>query len=266
MVRAGVSSVLAAIGQEIVNGISRPLDLLALQEVESQAQTTSIVTAMLNTMYSTTVYRNGTVNGLQVGGSTGLTQGIVYNSATLQLLSEVALGTPSTSGMARQVLRYLFRPVGTLGTSDFYVYNSHYKAVDDSEGRDRRLAEAQFIRSDADALGDGKNILYVGDFNTYTSNEAGYQRLLSTGAGQALDPLNRPGSWSGNSAYRAVFTQSPALNPPNELGLVGGGVDDRFDFQLMTGELFDGQGLDFIPNSYRSFVSMARFSWSSHNE
>ncbi len=28
---------------------------------------------------------------------------------------------------------------------------------------------------------------------------------------------------------------------------VGGGLDDRFDFQLLTGEWFDGVGLEYIP-------------------
>ncbi len=255
-VRAGLSTVLAGIGQEIVNGISRPIDLLALQEVESQATTSSIVVAALNNLYSTTAYVSGTLNGTQLasnGVQFGMTQGVVYNSTTLQLLSEIALGTPSTSGIARQVMRYLFRPVGTSGSSDFYVYNSHYKAVDDAEGRQRRLVEANLIRSDADSLGDGRNIIYMGDFNTYTSTEAGYERLLSAGAGQAFDPINRPGSWSGGSTFRSIFTQSPAVNPPDSLGLVGGGLDDRFDFQLVSGELLDTVGLDILPTSYRSF-------------
>jgi hypothetical protein len=30
-------------------------------------------------------------------------------------------------------------------------------------------------------------------------------------------------------------------------------MDDRFDFQLVTGEFLDGEGLSYIPNSYRAF-------------
>ena len=34
---------------------------------------------------------------------------------------------------------------------------------------------------------------------------------------------------------------------------VGSGLDDRFDFQLVTGEFLDGAGLNYINNSYHSF-------------
>ena len=30
-------------------------------------------------------------------------------------------------------------------------------------------------------------------------------------------------------------------------------MDDRFDFQLVSGEFLDGQGLNYIGNSYHSF-------------
>jgi hypothetical protein len=35
--------------------------------------------------------------------------------------------------------------------------------------------------------------------------------------------------------------------------LIGGGVDDRFDFQLSTAEVQDGDGFALIPGSYRTF-------------
>ena len=34
---------------------------------------------------------------------------------------------------------------------------------------------------------------------------------------------------------------------------VNGGMDDRFDFQLVTGEFLDGAGLSYIANSYHTF-------------
>jgi hypothetical protein len=34
---------------------------------------------------------------------------------------------------------------------------------------------------------------------------------------------------------------------------VGGGIDDRFDFQLVTGEFLDGEGLDYLGGSYHTF-------------
>jgi endonuclease/exonuclease/phosphatase family metal-dependent hydrolase len=244
--RNGFGTLLAAMGTEVVAGLSRPVDLFALQEVLSQSTTSAIVAASLNNTYGTTNYAYGVLNGDTTGAGT---QGVVYNAATLQLLGEAAIGTASASGAPRQTLRYKFRPVGTFGESDFYVYNSHLKSA--SDGASRRLIEAQAIRNDADALGQGAHVIYVGDFNLPTSSEAAYDEFLSSGNGQAFDPINRPGNWSGNSSFRDIFTQAPAVSPAN--GLDGGGLDDRYDFQLISGEFLNGTGLEYRPGSYHTF-------------
>src|SRR5262249_59462845 len=35
----------------------------------------------------------------------------------------------------------------------------------------------------------------------------------------------------------------------------GGGLTDRCDYQLVTGELMDGTGLEIIPSSYHAFAN-----------
>jgi hypothetical protein len=216
--------------------------------VESQATTGQAVVNLLNGIYGAGVYGRGNLNG---GSSGSGTQGIVYNTQTLQLVSEAAIGTVSTSGQPRQALRYKMHPIGYSSAADFYIYVSHYKANDDEVSEGRRLVEANAIRADADALGNGVQVLYVGDFNVYTSADTSYQRQLAAGNGQAFDPVNRPGDWHGLSAFRDIDTQAPAVNPPN--GLTGGGLDDRFDFQLQSSELTDGQGLEYVSGTYHTF-------------
>ncbi len=246
--RAGLDTILAAIGSETVNGVAEPLDVLALQEVQHQATTTQDVVDLLNGIYGPGVYACGSLDGRSTG--TG-TQGLVYNTQTVQLLDETAVGTATTTGEPRQALRYHLQPVNGGSGTDFWIYNSHYKALDDSTSANRRLDEAEAIRADADALGPGAQILYMGDFNTYTSNEAGYQFLLSPGNGQAVDPLNDPGNWHARVGFIGIDTQAPAVSPPAPL--TGGGLNDRFDFELMTGALMDGYGLDYLPGSYHTF-------------
>src|SRR5262245_47629087 len=241
----GLNTILQAIGNEHVIGATQPIDLLALQEVESQATTGQAVVNLLNGIYGAGIYGRGNLNG---GSSGSGTQGIVYNTQTLQLLSESAVGTVSTSGQPRQALRYKMHPIGYSSAADFYIYVSHYKANNDEVSEGRRLVEANAIRADADALGQGVQILYIGDFNVYTSADTSYQRQLVAGNGQALDPINRPGDWHGLSAFRDIDTQAPAVNPPN--GLTGGGLDDRFDFQLQSSELTDGQGFEYVSGTY----------------
>jgi endonuclease/exonuclease/phosphatase family metal-dependent hydrolase len=246
--RIGLNTILEAIGMETVGGIARAIDLLALQEVFSQSTTTAAVASLLNTIYGVGIYATGSLNGASSGGGT---VGVVYNTQTLQLLGELGVGTVSASGQPRQSVRYHFRPIGGGTSTEFYVYNSHWKAVDDQDGRDRRQIEAQAIRANADALGDGKNIIYVGDFNVYTGSELAFQTMLGVGNGQASDPVNRVGNWNNNASFVDVFTQAPAVSPPGTL--VGGGLDDRFDFQLITGEFTDGNGIDYRSGSYHTF-------------
>ena len=88
------------------------------------------------------------------------------------------------------------------------------------------------------------------DYNIRSSNEQSYQTLLASGDGQAFDPISTPGTWHDSSSFKIVHSQAPAVSP---LGLVGGGVDDRFDFQLVTGEFLDSEGLSYLSGSYHTF-------------
>src|SRR5262245_5595891 len=187
----------------MVNGTARPIDVLALQEVDLSLTYASSVASLLNGIYGAGSYSYSTTAGQ--GDST---QGLVYRTSTVQLLSSVAFGTVSTSGIARQPLRYQLRPVGAGTTNDVYLYNVHPKASSGSTNAARREVEAEAIRANADALGDGVNVIYVGDLNLYSNAEAAYGTLLGSGYGQAIDPFGT-GSWAG-SASAVKHTQSPA--------------------------------------------------------
>lgn len=246
--QTGLDTILQGIGNEVLAGNSQPIDVLALQEVELQSTTSQAVVNLLNAIYGAGTYSRGTLDGASTGSGT---QGVVYRNSTMQLLSEATIGTASATGQPRQALRYKFHPVGYSTTADFYLYNSHYKADSDSVSQSRRAVEATAIRNDANALGQGTQIIYAGDFNAYSSTETFYQTLLSAGTGQAFDPINTPGSWHNSGTFTSIFTQAPAVSPPN--GLTGGGLDDRFDFQLNTAELTDNAGLDYVSGTYHTF-------------
>jgi len=248
-VRLGLDVVLEAIGDEVVGGISRPIDVLAVQEQSSAATDTADIVGILNGIYGPGTYDYAMLNG---GTSGAGRPGLVFNTTTIELLDQTSFGTVSTSTQARQTLRYLLRPIGyDDGSVDFYLYNNHYKASTGSANQNRRLIEAQLLRDDLDILGDGVHAILAGDFNIRTSSEPMYQELLSPGDGQAFDPIDTPGSWNANGNFKLVHSQSPLSGQSG--GLIGGGVDDRFDFQLVTGELLNGVGFDYIPGSYHVF-------------
>ncbi|MFM7242681.1 MAG: lamin tail domain-containing protein, partial [Planctomycetaceae bacterium] len=246
--RAGLSTLVQAMATETVNGLADQVDLLTIQEVQSQAVTSANVAATLNAIYGAGTYSHGSLNAATTGAGT---QGVVYNTAALRLLEERAIGTASSSGGPRQTIRYRFQPKDGDAASIFYVYNSHLKSLDTATDAGRRDVEVTAIRTDADALPEGTNILYVGDFNLYRSSEPAYQRFLSAGPGQAFDPMSRPGDWHSNAAFVDTFTQAPLVTPP--AGMTGGGLDDRFDFQIVSGEVIAPGGFTYVAGSYHTF-------------
>ena len=246
--RPGLATLVQAMAAETVNGVTDQVDLLTIQEVQSQAVTSANVAATLNAIYGAGTYAHGSLNGATTGAGT---QGVVYNTAALQLLEERAIGTASTTGGPRQTIRYCFRPKNGDTSSVFYVYNSHLKSLDTTTDAGRRNVEATAIRADADALPEGTNVLYVGDFNLYRSSEPAYQTFLSSGPGQAFDPIARPGDWHSNSSFVDTFTQAPLFAAPD--GLTGGGLDDRFDFQIVSGEVMAPGGFTYVTGTYRTF-------------
>ena len=248
--RSGMSTILQAIGNESTGGIAKPIDVLLLQEQESSATSTQAMVNLLNGIYGPGTYARATLNGSSWGAGS---PGMLYNTNSVQLVQQSTVGSLSGSGAVRQGLRYRLRPVGYDSTADFYVYNNHYKASTGATNESRRLVEASGVRNNADALGDGMHVIYAGDFNIQTSNEDMYQELLSSGNGQAFDPINRPGTWNNRSSFRDVHTQSPYNPSFNDPTLISGGMDDRFDFQLVSGEFLDNEGLSYIPGSYHVF-------------
>jgi hypothetical protein len=76
--------------------------------------------------------------------------------------------------------------------------------------------------------------------------------VTAAGAAQIADPANQVGAWHNNAAFVGIDSQAPAVSPPG--GLTGGGLDDRFDFQLVSSSvLSDPTGLAYIAGTYHTF-------------
>ena len=245
--RTGMDSVMSAIGASAKGGFSRPIDILLLNEANTVSTTGVQYANLLDSVFNSTSYDRNSINAGSTGGGRSV---VVYNTDSVTLVGEKPLGSLSTQ--ARQTMRYQFRPVGYDVSADIYIYASHLKASTGSANVAERNFEVTVNRADADALGQGANILYTGDLNFYTSSESGFQTLTGTGNGQAFDPINRVGSWHGSSSFMDVHTQSPATVAAFG-GQVTGGMDDRFDFQMTSGEVLDGRGFDYVGGSYWAF-------------
>lgn len=129
---------------------------------------------------------------------------------------------------------------------EFRVFAVHLKA---SQGEEpARLAEATILRDFLLTLPADLPVIVTGDFNVYTSSEPAYQLLLSAGPAQLRDPLNRPGSWHDNAAFADIHTQSTRTESFG--GGATGGMDDRFDFMLVTDDFLDAAGPEIQPDTY----------------
>ena len=249
--RSGMATVLQGIGDQIVEGIARPIDVLLLQEQQLPSTTTQAIVEILNELHGEGTYARGEVAPRSNGGGR---PAIVYNTQTVELVDEVPVGTTSVNAASRQTMRYELRPIGYGESATLYAYNSHYKAGSTATDQDRRNAEARSIRGDANRLSADANMIMAGDFNIRSCDEAMFQTLTAPGSSQVFDPVNLAHTncnWNNRSSLRRWHTQSPADGSDGTL--VTGGMDDRFDFQMVTDDLLDGEGLSVIPDTYRTF-------------
>lgn len=217
-------SVFSGIADQSINGIAKPLDILALQETDNAGL--SRIPRLLGEVNPAGDYQ--IINTASVGGDRNA---IVYDRNSVELLETVVIPTAGP----RDTLRARFRPVGyTSPGAEFYVYASHLRA---SQGNSQeRESEVNTIRNNADALGEDASIMYLGDFNFYSVNELGYNRIRRSGNGQAFDPVVNLGN-------KVPGTRDDTFPSSGR----------RFDFQFITNDLFDGEGLDLIDDSYRVF-------------
>ncbi|MEO0479660.1 MAG: hypothetical protein AAF196_09290 [Planctomycetota bacterium] len=276
--RAGVELVIRAIGEEVVAGIRRPADIILLQEQQQPDTTTQILVNSLNAAYQADgiTYARGFEVGTTTGGSglgppnsSEIRQAVIYRTDTVELIDEDSFGSISGTNQPRETMLHHFRPVGYGASADLFVFNSHFEAGDSTGfGGDRfaRESESTDIRNFITASGLGlRNVMLAGDLNvdsnfelSGTPNFGGRSSLqiLSDGSdasGRLLDPLFPAGgdvTFRNNSSLADQLTQSPSGGAG---ALVGGGIDDRFDFLLQSDELLDSEGLASIPGTYRVF-------------
>ncbi len=240
---ASLQAVFAAAHADNSAGWAKPVDLVMFQEVSASTVATleSLIhaSAPAGATYARATYTTS--------GSEDSSSGAQCAFYRIQTLAEtVASHTDIFTGAGRNADRWLFKLNGYSSTqASFYAYSMHLKASQGFEA-DREVG-ALAVRGNSNALGVGVRAMYVGDFNIYNNSEPAYAAFLATGNGQAFDALGT-GAWNGASnAWK--HTQSPRLV---STGLVGGGMDDRFDFHLATAAMTDGEGIAQIAGTYRS--------------
>jgi endonuclease/exonuclease/phosphatase family metal-dependent hydrolase len=174
------------------------------------------------------------------GGSFNLQQAIIYNTEVFGLAEERLKTTP-----VRDINIFkLFLQDENLGngadTTFLYVFNTHLKSSQGSSNENLRLEMVQVFVDELMNLDPDSYVIFAGDFNVYSSNEPAYQLLLSENNAIVMeDPIDAPGEWSSSSyPFKQILTQSTRSSQIYNDG-AGGGVDDRFDFILVSENMKD---------------------------
>ena len=235
---AGADANLSAIVGSIATNIA-PLDLLAFQEGSGTLANIQDLNQSFGTNYAVDW---SAPDPFSPPGNDRT--GFVYNTNTLSISNVATL----TAGV-HNIRRARFTPFGGSSADSFYAYSIHLKAGTSSADATTRVNDVAAINADVATLPTGSNVLFLGDFNLQGNNETAYANLnandtLNAGvdtAGNIYGPENNV-TWNDNLAYQPVHTQNPA-----------GPMDDRFDLQLVSDELFDGVGLEYKRNSLQTF-------------
>ncbi|MSR33505.1 MAG: hypothetical protein EXS12_01665 [Phycisphaerales bacterium] len=238
-------AVLAAMHADNKMGWAQPVDIFLFNEVNNTAWP-KIIAAVNASAPAGVTYTAGTYTSASGETSASGAQAMFYRSDTL---TEIPSGHADIfSGASRYCDRWQMQLKGyTSALSKFYIYGAHLKASTGSTNEEVRRTGMVAIRANADALGAGAICIFTGDFNFYSNAETGYTVLIAAGNSQGIDPYGN-GNWTGSSnAWKQ--TQAPLVVGYNNM--VGGGLNDRFDFIVPSLGASDGHGISAMTSTMR---------------
>lgn len=188
--------------------------------------------------------------------STGIVSLAFYNTNKLTLVENRVINT--IVRFPRFYRFYYNDPALADGADTVFlsVVVTHNKAGNTASDRADRHVMAEAIMNFLDARGKSENRLIMGDFNVYSSTEESYQSFTNSRDGRTrfVDPINRPGTWSNQTAFADIHTQS-TVSSSNGC-LTGGGLNDRFDFILANNAIMaDSFGLRYLQGTYKAVAN-----------
>lgn len=177
---------------------------------------------------------------------------IFYNSQKMELKKHVALRTsPRDTDVYELYLKTSELLAGD--TIKLVCIVSHPKAGQYYETD--RLSTMRTVMNYVEHHYVNENVLIMGDFNMYRASETGYQLLTRTYSNSDalfVDPLSRVGGvgeWNNNEQFAPFHTQSTRRY--SDECFSSGGLDDRFDFILMSDDIVMGfNKIRYVENSY----------------
>lgn len=237
--------------RDIINEVEP--DVFMVAELQDQIGADLILNQSLNVTDDNYAAASFVFNTSGSGGT--INQLLYYNTDKFSLeLTDIV----QTS--LRDINRYQLKALTDQVQTDpilieFFV--AHFKASQGDSNEQIRFDMAlDFTNYINTNLSSSTNVIFAGDFNFYTANESGFQQLFIGNTNIPMnDPINQLGDWHTNSSFSAAHTQSTRVsnNPINDYG-VGGGLDDRFDFMFLSGNLLNStHEVSYVNGSYQTY-------------
>lgn len=136
----------------------------------------------------------------------------------------------------------------------FEIFVTHLKSSQGTANKQLRLEMVEQFTNRLQTMDANSYVLFAGDFNLYTHTEPAYQEMLNPLNNIVMaDPLNRPGAWNNKPEFQDIHSQSTRLSSGPFGAGAGGGLDDRFDFIMISENMITDPKLRYIPETYKSF-------------
>lgn len=177
---------------------------------------------------------------------------VFYNSLKFEVTNYVAV---QTNVRDIDIYRFSILPSSKSGRKETVELNcavAHLKAGSDNENVVERAYETNKLMNYLNNSGSDGNYTFSGDFNLYSGSEQAMQNLLNYANPDIrfYDPINQIGNWNNNSFYANIHTQSTHVSGDC---FSGGGMDDRFDFFMISEEIKDGtDDIEYLEGSYHA--------------
>ncbi|MBV1923904.1 MAG: T9SS type A sorting domain-containing protein [Flavobacteriaceae bacterium] len=225
-------------------------DIFMVCELQSEFGAEQILNTSLN--YDEVVYSQAPFVYNQSGNNTNLQQLLYFRNDKFSLES-----TDIIENDIRDINRYQLK----LNTVDqdvdpvfIDVFVTHLKSSQGTDNQNIRLGMVTEFTDYLETIDPNSFVIFAGDFNVYTASEPAYQELLdNTNSIVLKDPIKTPGSWHNNDFFQDIHTQSTRINSGPFGAGAGGGLDDRFDFILISENMESNPTLRYISDTYKSY-------------
>ena len=231
-------------------------DIFMVSELETETAANDIVNYSLSEINKNYLKAAFTSNQSNTSTDSNLQQLLFYNSDYFILDNQQVITTN-----IRDINHYTLKlKTNNYQTNPIYleVFVTHLKASQGTVNEQKRLEMITEFTNSLNSLSSNSYVILAGDFNFYTSSESGYHKILNTNnhviMKDVLNLNNSLQSWHNNYNYHTIHTQATRLDNSEFNGFgAGGGLDDRFDFIMLSENIINTSAINYVSNSYKSY-------------